>query len=201
MALLQHILVPYDFSTSCRQVVPYVHTLAVRFGARVTLFSVVPPAFDAIAPDMSALWLRDGLDAAVWKRNLQAQLDGALVEELAGLPVDRIADGGDPAMRIVDFAAKHDVDLIMMPTRGVGALRSLVVGSVTAKVLRDASCPVWTAAPATAPTASALPRTMLCAVDESASAAAVARWASAFACATGATLKLLHVVAPVSDWP
>jgi hypothetical protein len=46
----------------------------------------------------------------------------------------------------VEFAANHHVDLVMMPTHGVGTFRSFLVGSVTAKVLHDANCPVWTAA-------------------------------------------------------
>jgi nucleotide-binding universal stress UspA family protein len=33
----------------------------------------------------------------------------------------------------------------MMPTHGYGKFRRLLLGSVTAKVLHDAKCPVWTA--------------------------------------------------------
>ena len=34
----------------------------------------------------------------------------------------------------------------MMPTHGRGPFRRFVLGSVTAKVLHDAPCPVWTSA-------------------------------------------------------
>jgi hypothetical protein len=37
-------------------------------------------------------------------------------------------------------------DLIMMPTYGMGSFRRHLIGSVTAKVLHDVACPVWTAA-------------------------------------------------------
>jgi nucleotide-binding universal stress UspA family protein len=33
----------------------------------------------------------------------------------------------------------------MMATHGTGLFRSLLIGSVTAKVLHDARCPVWIA--------------------------------------------------------
>ena len=35
-------------------------------------------------------------------------------------------------------------DLIMMPTHGYGPFRRFLLGSVTAKILHDATCPVWT---------------------------------------------------------
>jgi nucleotide-binding universal stress UspA family protein len=123
------------------------------------------------------------------------------VEELTGLRVDRIAEGGDPALRITAFAQAHDVDLIMMPTHGVGTFRSFLVGSVTAKVLHDATCPVWTSAHADTQVASDIPRSILCAIDGSAATPTVVHWAAEFAQAAGARLNLLHVVGPISDWP
>jgi nucleotide-binding universal stress UspA family protein len=201
MPSIRHILVPYDFSTTDRQIVPFVRDLAGCFGARVTLFSAVPPTFDTISAEMGGPRIRAGDDAAVWRQNLQLRLDGALVTELAGLSVVRVADCGDPALRVVDFAANHGVDLIMMPTHGVGTFRSFLVGSVTAKVLHDAKCPVWTAAHAETQTASALPKSILCAIDGSAATPSLVRWAAEFADAVGARLSLLHVVGPISDWP
>ena len=197
----RHILFPYDFSIQSSQVVPFVRALASRFGARVTLLSVVPPTFEPVPAGMGGPRVRVGDDAAEWRHNLQQRLDQALLEELTGLRVDRIAEGGDPAVRITEFAQAHDVDLIMMPTHGVGTFRSFLVGSVTAKVLHDATCPVWTAAHANTQGASNIPRLILCAIDGSAATSTVVHWAAAFAQAAGARLNLLHVVGPMSDWP
>ena len=52
---------------------------------------------------------------------------------------------GDASEVITKYAAEHGTDLIMMPTHGYGVFRGLLLGSVTAKVLHDAVCPVWTA--------------------------------------------------------
>jgi nucleotide-binding universal stress UspA family protein len=72
---------------------------------------------------------------------------------------------------------------------------------VTAKVLHDARCPVWTAAHAEAQLAPELPRVILCAVDGSSRTPALVRWADGLAQRLGARLDLVHVVGPVSDWP
>jgi len=92
------------------------------------------------------------------------------------------------------------VDLIMMPTHGYGTFRSLLIGSVTAKVLHDARCPVWTAAHAAEQRASHIPRTIICSVDGTPQSADLMRWASEFSGRCGATLQLLHVVPPITDW-
>jgi nucleotide-binding universal stress UspA family protein len=201
MPTLRHILFPYDFSAKGDHVVPFVRDLAARFGARLTLLAVVPPAYDPVPESMGGSQLHAGEDSTEWRRRLQERLDGALVEELASTTTDRVVEGGDPAIRIVDFAHGHGVDLIMMPTHGVGTFRNLLLGSVTSKVLHDATCPVWTAAHAETQTTPTLPRTVLCAVDGSEAAPAVLRWAAGFAASLGARLNLVHVVASISDWP
>ena len=194
-----HILFPYDFSAEGGRVVLFVRALAERLGARVTLLSVVHPAFDPLPQAMGPLHAGD--DAAQWTQALQHRLDQTLNEELAGISVARVALSGDPAIRIVDFAQPSDIDLIMMPTHGLGLFRNMLIGSVTAKVLHDATCPVWTAAHVETQTAPALPRSILCALDGSMVTTALAKDAASFSEAIGATLTLLHVSPWITDWP
>lgn len=201
MPSLQHILFPFDFSTQGYQAVPYVRAMAARFDAHVTVFGVVPPSFETVPEEMGGARLRSGDDTADWRLNLQNRLNQALIQEFASLHVERVADSGDAAFRITDYAAANGVDLIMMPTHGVGTFRSFLIGSVTAKVLHDARCPVWTAAHAETQSASETPRSVLCALDGSPSTGLLAHWAVEFANTVGARLTLLHVVGPISDWP
>jgi nucleotide-binding universal stress UspA family protein len=51
---------------------------------------------------------------------------------------------GDPAQAIVQVAQVHDVDLIVMGSHGHTGLHRLVLGSVSEKVVRHASCAVLT---------------------------------------------------------
>jgi nucleotide-binding universal stress UspA family protein len=149
----------------------------------------------------AGMGVRAGEHVSDWTRALQSRLDQALITELAGVPVERISGAGDPGFRITDFAHSHGVDLIMMPTHGLGLFRSLLVGSATSKVLHDARCPVWTAAHAEQQRAGGLPKTILCAVDGSAASGALLTWAADFSTRVGAALKLLHVVGSITDWP
>ena len=193
-----HILFPFDFSAPAAQAAPFVRALASRFHAKVTLFSTVPPVSDAAPPAVRVL---ADQASAEWMRHLKTQLDQALRLELDGVAVERIAEAGDPALRIVDFAHTHGVDLIMIPTHGVGLFRRLLIGSATAKVLHDATCAVWTATHEEEQRAQPLPRTILCAVDDGPNAARLMQWAAAFTADVGGTLTLLHVVEPFTDWP
>jgi len=195
--VIKHILFPFDFSPQGSQLAPFVAALARRCGARVTLFSVVAPTWEPLPEGMPAL---AGDTPSEWKLSLKAQLDRALTTELQGVPVECVADAGDASIRITAFVDQGGVDLIMMPTRGLGRFRNLLVGSVTAKVLHDATCPVWTAAHAETQRSPGLPRTILCAVDGSERTPALLKWAAAFSAEVGGTLKLLHVVGSVSDW-
>jgi nucleotide-binding universal stress UspA family protein len=195
--VIKHILFPFDFSPQGFQVAPFVRALALRYGAKVTLLSVVAPASESLADDMPAL---AGDSPTEWKLSLKAHLDRALPTELHGVAVERVADAGDASIRIAAFAESGGVDLIMMPSRGHGRFRTFLVGSVTAKVLHDAMCPVWTAAHTETQRPPGLPRTILCAVDGSDHTQAILRWAAAFSTQVGGTLKLLHVVGPVTDW-
>ena len=196
--MIKHILFPFDFSAQASQVAPFVRALASRYGASITVLSVVPPTFEVMPAGMG---VRAGEDVSDWTGALQSRLDQALITELAGVPVERIADAGDPGFRITDFAHSHGVDLIMMPTHGLGLFRSLLVGSATSKVLHDARCPVWTAAHAEQQRAGGLPKTILCAVDGSAASGALLTWAADFSTRVGAALTLLHVVGSITDWP
>ena len=89
----------------------------------------------------------------------------------------------------------------MLPTHGLGVFRRLLVGSVTSKVLHDATCAVWTAAHAETQRSPHLPQRVLCAVDGTSKSAALLQWADAFCHVLDARVSALHVVGPITDWP
>jgi nucleotide-binding universal stress UspA family protein len=195
MLNIQHILFPIDFSERSSGAVPFVESMARRYSARITLLSVAQPFFYTALGDPGGEAVIVNSEALL--QGLQARLDNSLTKDFAGLRVDRLAEIDDPAQAIVDFAHTEGVDLIMMPTHGYGPFRSLLLGSVAAKVLHDVKCPVWTAAHAAKPPAGdhVECRTVLCAVDGGPNTASLLKWANEFSRDAGAALHLVHVVA------
>ncbi len=200
MLAIKHILFPIDFSERCCGAAPFVRAMAQRFGARVTLMSVVSPLWQAASGDISGSLV---LDMDEFKGDLETRLNHAFVNEFAGLAVDRVAEIGDPAEAITRYAHSQGADLIMMPTHGYGPFRSLLLGSVTAKVLHDALCPVWTAAHIEDPPllGHLAGRNVLCAIDGTPRSAPLMEWAAEFAKNTGGTLRLMHAISGIQGWP
>ncbi len=121
---------------------------------------------------------------------------GFLSEELRPHRVRRLLLEGDPAREIVECARREEAGLIMMPTHGYGPFRRMLLGSVTAKVLHDADCPVWTTAHAETPRAGepTLKR-ILCALDLGPAGARALGWSARLATETAAQLTLVHALA------
>jgi nucleotide-binding universal stress UspA family protein len=197
MPTIKHILFPFDFSQQGVSATPFVRAVANRFEARVTLLGVIPPVWDVAPMGMPVV---AGINPQEMERDLECRLGKVLTGELAGVNVERVAASGDPALKIVKFAQDHAVDMIVMPTHGCGIFRNLLIGSVTAKVLHVAKCSVWTATHAEEQRSPEMPRTILCAVDGTDRSPAQMKWAVEFGHRMGASVKLLHVVPPISDW-
>jgi nucleotide-binding universal stress UspA family protein len=200
MPNIKHILFPVDFSERCCSAVPFVESMANRYDARITLFTAMQPMYYAA---MGEPFVPAEVDLEELYRDLKARLDSSLTNDFAGLRVERVAKLGDPAGAITDFAQTHGVDLIMMPTHGYGPFRRFLLGSVTAKVLHDADCPVWTAAHvAERPCRGHVTcRNILCAVDGTPNSVSLMKWAGAFAKDTGAKLWMVHVISGMEGLP
>jgi nucleotide-binding universal stress UspA family protein len=197
---IKHILFPIDFSERCCGAAPFVQAIATRFGAKITLMTVMNPVWQTGMGDPAAAAV---IDMEELRHDLEMRLAGTFVREFAGIPVERVAEVGDPAEAITRFAHAQGTDLIMMPTHGYGPFRSLLLGSVTAKVLHDAECPVWTATHIEEPPAREhlACRNILCAIDGTPKSAPLMQWAAQYAKDTGATLRLVHAVSGVEGWP
>lgn len=202
MPSIQKILVPVVLADTARHVVHQVAWLARRFHAEVVLLHVVTP-FGYPAGMLEGgheITARD-LHAHIVQR-AQADLDQALRPEFDGIAVTRLLLRGDPAHEIVKTARDWNVDLIVMSTHSHGAFYRLLLGSVTAKVLHESHCSVWTGdhLEEDPPAREFSIRRVLCSVDLSAHNRHTASRAAELASALDATLTLVHITAGVEIW-
>lgn len=193
---LNKILVPIDFSAASSAAVSHAGALARRFHSELTLlhvneFLVVHPLSGPLGFGITS-W--EALSAEHLEAR-QKQLEEFGATELQGVEVKRMIRGGDPAKVIAACAREQHSDLVLMPTRGEGAFRRFLFGSVTAKVLHDAECPVWTGVHLAEPppyTPDDI-RHVMCAVDFGPRTPEVLHWAAALAADFQATLTAVHV--------
>ena len=200
MLRMGKILLPVSFSDRCRGAGRYAEALARQFGSTITLLHVVAHPFAAYGgPEAGAY--SSAADLLAQRLSMASdQLETFLSEELAGLEPERIVREGDPAQEIVALAREGSYDLILMPTHGYGPFRRFLLGSVTAKVLHDAECPVWTGPHMeSAPPREVIHiRKIVCALDLGPHSRAVLGWATEAARAFCASLGVVHVV-PMSE--
>ena len=138
------ILVPTDFSDASGLALTYARDLAGRCGSTLHLLHVVTDA--DVSPGTEALW---GFSEAEvqhrWVDEAKAKLAGLCpAEGEEASPVRTAVEIGPPADGILRYAGEHRAELIVMGTRGRGAVGQLLLGSVAAEVVRRAPCPVLT---------------------------------------------------------
>jgi nucleotide-binding universal stress UspA family protein len=187
MALPKNILYPVDFSERSHQVWSAVRRMAEQLRASVTVLHVID--IDHLGPtDLS-----DELQRI--RHTLEERLNHFPGSD-GGLSYLRceLAEG-PPAERIVQRAANMELPLIMMPTRGHTRFRQLLLGSVTAAVLHDATCPVWTERHTEAPTMQEGGyHSMVCAVDMGQQTPRLLKAADEFRRQFGASLFAVHSI-------
>ena len=138
------ILVPTDFSEASALALAWAKELARPFESTLHLLHVVGDA--DVSPGTEALWgFSETRVQRRWIDEAEAKLAGLCsAEERAASAVRTAVEVGPPADAVVRYAGEHRADLIVMGTRGRGAVEQMLLGSVAAAVVRRAPCPVLT---------------------------------------------------------
>jgi nucleotide-binding universal stress UspA family protein len=189
----QHILFPTDFSTQSDSIVPSVIEMVRRFRSRLTLLNVLETPAPSPAMDGSVV---EGLpDLREFERQYQQRLESFRLTNFPSTIATAVLRTGDPAHAIGEYAKASGVDLIMMPTHGYGRFRAALLGSVTAKVIHDTPCPVWTSVHSEMLHNPPYPcRLILCAVDDVDQSAGTIKRAGLLAHKMESSLMLVHAV-------
>jgi len=141
---METILVATDGSEHGNKAVSVAGNLARMQGARILLLHTVPDVINLAIPsayqeraDAEHLRVGDILntvgDAVIKDAEARLRKQGIKKFEI-------IMPSGDPAQVIVDCARTHDVDLVVMGSRGLSPFERLRLGSVSHKVSQHAPC-------------------------------------------------------------
>jgi nucleotide-binding universal stress UspA family protein len=137
-AVFRNILVAIDGSQAAATALEEAIDLARSDGARLVLISVAaPPRFRLAAPPYVPYPTEHDLELAAWDVVKRAE---ALVP--ADVPVTSVVRTGPAAAAIVERAVQGGHDLIVVGSRGLGFLGSLVLGSVSRSVVARSPVPV-----------------------------------------------------------
>lgn len=132
--MLDTILVPLDGSEWADGVLPHVAALTRINGTTVTLMHVLEadghPAAGESVPDI------DPVEWHLRKSEVQTYLSEASQRlEQAGLATEQIVLEGRVADRIVEYAQKEDMDLVVLSSHGQGGLSGWNISSIAQKVI------------------------------------------------------------------
>jgi nucleotide-binding universal stress UspA family protein len=136
---MRKILIATDGSVEAREAVEYGLALASEQDAAAVLLQVIPP-IDWTMLDRGAV-IRPIPEEIERRRGIALDEAAALAEE-HGVRVTFEVVAGVPADEIVAYADNHDVDVIVLGSRGRGSVASALLGSVSHAVLHDAHRPV-----------------------------------------------------------
>ena len=135
--MFENILLAFDGSDCSNKALAYASNLAEQYGAALLLIHVFPHTSDLLGyEDFEKLFAKR-------KSAGQVVLDNALVKlDKSNIKVRPELLEGPEAESILKAAQRSQADLIVMGTRGLGAVKGLLVGSVSRKVIHYAACPV-----------------------------------------------------------
>jgi len=135
-----HVLLAMDGSDQAQDALD--HVLEEHADARVTVLHVIDPSratygAQAGIPPSSEEWFEaeearaEELFAEVRERT-----------EAAGVEVETTTEVGQPSRAIVEYAAEHDVDQVVIGSHGRRGLSRVLLGSVAELVVRRSPVPV-----------------------------------------------------------
>ena len=205
--MFSHILVPLDESELAEQALAHVGAIAPFNDTLVTLLHVQEPQTSDIGGHTA-----EPVEWQLGSYRAQSYLTTA-GERLAGLGyrVETELIEGDPAVSILEFAKRHDIDLIALTSHGAGGEEIHSLGEVALKTLLSAKTSVLIvrtfnsllSGPAATREAATRRgyRQVLVPLDGSLRGEAALPYAERLCADEGDSLHLVSVIRPTIPWP
>jgi nucleotide-binding universal stress UspA family protein len=138
---LAKIMVTTDFSPTSDRAMEYALSLARRHNSRIYLTHVVSVDL-MMAPElMTTVQEKQRLAA---KDTMESMVAAA---RLLDVPYEILIETGSVWPTIEALMAKHEIDLLIVGTHGVGAMQKILIGSTAEQIFRQSRVPVLTVGP------------------------------------------------------
>lgn len=204
MIEIRRILCPIDFSDFSKRALDHAVAIAKWYDSAVTLLHVRRIAPVAAYAPGSGMPPYVALTPADREAVLASLRRFAASEAGADLPMDYEIVEGHTATEILARADTLPADLLVLGTHGRSGFERLVLGSVTEKVLRKATCPVLSVpkgTPDVVPATPVLFKRILCAIDFSDCSMHALNYALSLAQEADAHLTIVNVLELPPDIP
>ena len=138
--MLRRILAPVDLSERSREGVRYAHAVAQLFNADVKVVHVIDqlPAPVGEVMDVPPIYPQAVIASA------RSVVESLVEEEMQGYPAEVEVVVGHAPTELLAQAEAYNADLILLTSHGRTGLRRFLLGSVAEKMMRHATCPVFT---------------------------------------------------------
>ena len=143
---IRKVLFPVEFHEASLRLIRVAAGIVRRFHSQLVILHLVAPESYSARDWKEGRPLASADLLGELVRYAEQDLGESVQPALEGLPVRCVVGQGDAASGIVEVAQNESVDLIVMPTRGNRGFYRHLIGSVTAKVMYEADCPVLTSA-------------------------------------------------------
>jgi len=130
--ILSRILCPIDFEKGSLKALDLAGQMAAQIGAELYLLHVCPTVTIPIGDRVKA------------EQAARQKLETIAVQHLHDIGPQVLVTTGDPAERVTSIQSGLGADLIVMGTHGRSGVARFFVGSVAARVVSGAACPVLT---------------------------------------------------------
>jgi universal stress protein A len=142
---VKKILAPIDFSEISMEAMRGAMELAKGIGAEVHLVHIIAPHHHFIPLPLAtnAEQSRELVREAAMLEQAEEELKRIKKDEFGDSKnVVTFAEVGHPVQKLLDYAKRNEIDLIMLATHGRTGAEHLVIGSVAEKLVRYAPCSV-----------------------------------------------------------
>ncbi|MDE1872981.1 MAG: universal stress protein [Thaumarchaeota archaeon] len=138
--MFKHIMVPYDQSEPANRALEVAIDLAKKYDSKISIVTcIVPPIL------MDPIFAPPYAETSLLMKKNAEQAVSVLESRLNELKISvktAVLEGMSVTDELVSYSESHQIDFIVMGSRGLGGFKKLLLGSVASGVSQHSKCPI-----------------------------------------------------------